>query len=100
MASISSPKEIDNESRADCLRVADVLELRGIAQPAPGDGEVLIRVRAAGVDQGVWHLMTGLPYLGPALWVRAEKAEGTCPRPGSVRRCGSGGTWRGPLCGW
>jgi NADPH:quinone reductase-like Zn-dependent oxidoreductase len=24
---------------------------------------VLVRVRAAGVDQGVWHLMTGLPYL-------------------------------------
>jgi NADPH:quinone reductase-like Zn-dependent oxidoreductase len=24
---------------------------------------VLVRGRAAGVDQGVWHLMTGLPYL-------------------------------------
>jgi NADPH:quinone reductase-like Zn-dependent oxidoreductase len=23
---------------------------------------VLVRVRAAGVDQGVWHVMTGLPY--------------------------------------
>ena len=42
---------------------ADVLRLREIARPAPGNGEVLIRVRAAGVDQGVWHLMTGLPYL-------------------------------------
>jgi NADPH:quinone reductase-like Zn-dependent oxidoreductase len=27
---------------------------------------VLVRVHAAGVDQGVWHLMTGLPYLGRA----------------------------------
>ena len=27
-----------------------------------GDDEVLVRVRAAGVDQGVWHLMTGVPY--------------------------------------
>ena len=26
-----------------------------------GDDEVLVRVRAAGVDPGVWHLMTGLP---------------------------------------
>ncbi len=42
---------------------ADVLQLRDIPQPAPGSGEVLIRVRAAGVDQGVWHLMTGRPYL-------------------------------------
>ena len=41
----------------------DVLELRDIPRPVPGDGEVLIRVRAAGVEQGVWHLMTGRPYL-------------------------------------
>jgi NADPH:quinone reductase-like Zn-dependent oxidoreductase len=27
-----------------------------------GGGEVLLRVHAAGVDRGVWHLMTGLPY--------------------------------------
>ncbi|MBT2531063.1 NAD(P)-dependent alcohol dehydrogenase [Arthrobacter sp. ISL-48] len=42
---------------------SNVLELRDIPRPVPGDGEVLIRIRAAGVDQGVWHLMTGLPYL-------------------------------------
>jgi len=42
---------------------ADVLELRTLARPAPGDGEVLVRVRAAGLDRGVWHVMTGLPYL-------------------------------------
>jgi NADPH:quinone reductase-like Zn-dependent oxidoreductase len=41
----------------------DVLQLREIPRPTPGDDEVLIRVRAAGVDQGVWHLMTGMPYL-------------------------------------
>jgi NADPH:quinone reductase-like Zn-dependent oxidoreductase len=34
-----------------------------IPRPEPGDGEVLVRVRAAGADRGVWHLMTGLPYL-------------------------------------
>ena len=27
-----------------------------------GDDEVLVRVHAAGVDQGVWHVMAGLPY--------------------------------------
>src|SRR5881397_1799068 len=42
---------------------SDVLRLRDIPQPVPGNGEVFIRVRAAGVDQGVWHLMTGQPYL-------------------------------------
>jgi len=42
---------------------SDVLQLLDIPQPVPGTGEVLIRVRAAGVDQGVWHLMTGQPYL-------------------------------------
>ncbi len=41
---------------------ADVLELREIEPPEIGPDEVLVRVRAAGVDRGVWHLMTGLPY--------------------------------------
>jgi NADPH:quinone reductase-like Zn-dependent oxidoreductase len=41
----------------------DVLQLREIDKPAVGDDEVLVRVRAAGVDQGVWHMMAGLPYL-------------------------------------
>ena len=40
----------------------DVLRLEQIARPAIGDEEVLLRVHAAGVDRGVWHLMTGLPY--------------------------------------
>ncbi len=41
----------------------DVLELRDIDKPVVGDDDVLVRVHAAGVDPGVWHLMTGLPYL-------------------------------------
>ena len=40
----------------------DVLRAEEIARPVVGDGEVLLRVHAAGVDRGVWHLMTGLPY--------------------------------------
>ncbi|HVK21815.1 MAG TPA: NAD(P)-dependent alcohol dehydrogenase [Actinokineospora sp.] len=52
----------------------DVLELRDVETPVPGKGEVLIQVRAAGVDPGVWHLMTGLPYLvRPAFGLRAPK---------------------------
>ena len=40
----------------------DVLRLEEIGRPTIGDDEVLLRVHAAGVGQGVWHLMTGLPY--------------------------------------
>jgi NADPH:quinone reductase-like Zn-dependent oxidoreductase len=47
----------------DRYGTTDVLELRDVEKPQPGDDELLIRVQAAGVDPGVWHLMTGLPYL-------------------------------------
>jgi NADPH:quinone reductase-like Zn-dependent oxidoreductase len=42
---------------------ADVLHLAEIGRPAAGDGEVLLRVDAAGLDRGTWHLMAGQPYL-------------------------------------
>ena len=41
----------------------DVLHLMNAEPPSVGDREVLVRVHAAGVDPGVWHLMAGLPYL-------------------------------------
>jgi NADPH:quinone reductase-like Zn-dependent oxidoreductase len=41
----------------------EVLEVREIDEPVPEDNQVLVGVRAAGVDPGVWHLMTGRPYL-------------------------------------
>jgi NADPH:quinone reductase-like Zn-dependent oxidoreductase len=41
----------------------DVLRLAQIAKPGIAANEVLVRVRAAGVDRGTWHLMTGQPYL-------------------------------------
>lgn len=40
----------------------DVLRLEEIDRPEIGDDEVLLRVHAAGVDRGVWHIMAGLPY--------------------------------------
>ncbi|MGH3330044.1 MAG: NAD(P)-dependent alcohol dehydrogenase [Nocardioidaceae bacterium] len=46
----------------DTYGSTDVLELRDIDMPEIADDEVLVRVQAAGVDRGVWHLMTGLPY--------------------------------------
>ena len=41
----------------------DVLKLQRIATPAIAANEVLVQVRAAGVDRGTWHLMAGQPYL-------------------------------------
>lgn len=46
----------------DAYGSTDVLRLAEITKPVPGEREVLVRVRAAGVDQGVWHVMTGTPY--------------------------------------
>ncbi len=34
-----------------------------LPRPEPGPGEVLVRVEAAGLDRGTWHLIRGLPYL-------------------------------------
>ena len=42
---------------------ADVLRLTDVELPVVADTEVLVRVRAAGVDRGAWHIMAGLPYL-------------------------------------
>ena len=54
----------------------DVLELREIDKPEIGDRDLLVRVHAAAVDRGVWHLMTGLPYLVRLVsGLRAPKAR-------------------------
>mgnify|MGYP000023549468 FL=1 len=42
---------------------SEVLGIEQVDRPTPGPGEVLVRVRAAGLDRGTWHLMAGLPYL-------------------------------------
>jgi NADPH:quinone reductase-like Zn-dependent oxidoreductase len=41
----------------------DVLRLERVARPAIAGDEVLVRVRAAGVGRGTWHLMAGLPFV-------------------------------------
>ncbi|MQA77474.1 MAG: zinc-binding dehydrogenase [Streptosporangiales bacterium] len=42
---------------------AGVLRHERIARPEIANDEILVRVRAAGLDRGTWHLMTGKPYL-------------------------------------
>lgn len=41
----------------------EVLRLGTVEQPVIGDDDVLVRVAAAGVDQGVWHLVAGHPRM-------------------------------------
>ena len=40
----------------------EVLRLAEIARPETAADEILVRVHAASVDRGTWHLMAGLPY--------------------------------------
>jgi NADPH:quinone reductase-like Zn-dependent oxidoreductase len=42
---------------------ADVLRVAEIDRPVIEDHEVLVRVHAAGLDRGTWHVMAGQPYL-------------------------------------
>ena len=41
----------------------EVLTLMEVDRPEVGANDLLVRVHAGGVDRGVWHLMTGRPYL-------------------------------------
>jgi NADPH:quinone reductase-like Zn-dependent oxidoreductase len=41
----------------------DVLSLKQVDKPVLPDNGVLVRVRAASVDAGIWHLMRGTPFL-------------------------------------
>ena len=42
---------------------ADDLHLAQVPRPEIAANEVLVQVRAAGLDRGTWHMMAGQPYL-------------------------------------
>ena len=46
-----------------CYGPPEVLVLEDIEKPTPGDGEVLVKVRAASVNPLDWHYMRGAPYI-------------------------------------
>jgi hypothetical protein len=55
---------------------APVLRPAEIDRPGVGADDVLLRVRAASLNIGDWHLMAGLPYLvRPAVGLRAPKTR-------------------------
>jgi NADPH:quinone reductase-like Zn-dependent oxidoreductase len=41
----------------------DVLQLKEVAKPTPQDNEVLVKVHAASLNAGDWHLLRGKPFL-------------------------------------
>jgi NADPH:quinone reductase-like Zn-dependent oxidoreductase len=87
----------------------DVLWLEQIATPGIAANEVLVEVRAAGVDRGTWHVMAGQPYLirilgfgfrGPKNPVPGLDVAGTVVAVGSdVTRFAAGDKVFGIACG-
>ena len=70
---------------------ATVLQTREIDTPAIADDEVLVRVRAAGVNPADWAVMSGLPYIArPVYGLRRPKqpVRGT-DLAGRVERIGA-----------
>lgn len=72
---------------------ADTLRQDLIPRPVVGETDVLVRVHAAGLDRGTWHLMTGKPYLmriaglgfrGPKQRVPGRDLAGTVEAVGSA----------------
>ena len=51
----------------DVYGTSENWRLADVPQPEIKPDEVLVSVRAAGLDRGTWHLMTGRPYLIRAL---------------------------------
>ncbi len=60
---------------------ADVMELREIEKPTPGDGEVLVRVLAASLAAGEYYGMRGKPFPIRMYIGFPQAQEGLCRRP-------------------
>jgi NADPH:quinone reductase-like Zn-dependent oxidoreductase len=73
------PTEVTQSTRMqaivqDTYGTAAVLRERDVARPEIGPGQVLVRVRAAGVNIADWAVMSGLPYIArPVYGMRKPK---------------------------
>lgn len=71
---------------------ADVMELKELEKPAPGDGEVFVRVRAASLAAGDYFGMRGTPFPIRSGWRRLRWMR--C-RPEPTRADGGTQLYRG-----
>ena len=63
----------------DAYGSVDVFRYTPTARPEIADHEVLVQVRAAGLDRGTWHMMAGKPYLLRILGFGFRKPKNPVP---------------------
>ena len=57
----------------------DVLELRDVEKPTPKEDELLVKVHAASVNAGDWHMVRGEPFFMRLMGVGLLKPKNTIP---------------------
>lgn len=86
--------------RYDHFGGLDVLEIREVDEPTPGDGQVLVQVRAAGINPGESRLRTGaLATMFPSVFPSGQGSD----LAGVITQVGAGVTgWRvgDEIVGW
>ena len=70
----------------------EMLEVRRVPRPAPGAGEILVRVRAASINDWDWNLLRGTPFVNRLLngVFRPRRRILGCDVAGRVEAVGSG----------
>ncbi len=82
MRSEMNHSETDGTMQAitqDAYGPVDVLKYGRTAKPEIADDEVLVRVHAAGLDRGTWHMMAGKPYLLRVIGFGLRKPKNNVP---------------------
>ena len=80
--STNGPTTSDDTMQAivqDAYGTVDVFRYQRTARPEIADNEVLLKVRAAGLDHGTWHMMTGRPYLMRVIGFGFSKPKNPVP---------------------
>jgi len=80
--STNSPGTSDDTMQAivqEAYGTVEVFRHERTAQPEIADNEVLLKVRAAGLDHGTWHMMTGRPYLMRVIGFGFSKPKNPVP---------------------
>jgi NADPH:quinone reductase-like Zn-dependent oxidoreductase len=78
----------------DRYGTASVLETRDVAHPTVGEGQVVLRIQAAGVNLADWAVMNGLPYIARPIYgmSRPKHAVRGTDVAGTVETVGPGVT--------